>query len=68
MLARNKNKHRPIWFGISGYGLAYNIVCNHFHRSDKETVFLLIKSTAGSEKSYLIDALEMYSKQNASLH
>ena len=20
MLARNKNKHRPLWFGISGYG------------------------------------------------
>ena len=25
MLARNKNKHRPLWFGISGY--VTDVIC-----------------------------------------
>ena len=37
--------------------MACNMVCDHFNRSDKKPILLLIKGTAGSGKSYLIDAI-----------
>ena len=30
MLARNKNKHRPLWFGISGYGFIVGLTADLF--------------------------------------
>ena len=66
-LANKKSLNDPQWqmptriVDISSFStnqrLAYNIVCDHFNRSDKEPILLLIKGIAGSGKSYLIDAI-----------
>ena len=76
--ANQKSVNNPQWqiptriVDISSFStnqrLAYNIVCDHFHRSDNEPVFLLIKGIAGQGKAILLMPLEMYSKQNASFH
>ena len=66
-LANQKSMNNPQWqmptriVDISSFStnqrLAYNVVCDHFNRSDKEPILLLIKGIAGSGKSYLIDAI-----------
>ena len=76
--ANEKSLNNPQWqmptriVDVSSFSanqrLAYNIVCDHFHRSDNEPVFLLIKGIAGQGKAILLMPLEMYSKQNASFH
>ena len=73
-LANQKSLNNPQWqmpariVDISSFSinqrLAYNIVCDHFHRSDKEPVLLLVKGIEEQGKVILLTPLEMYSKQN----